>query len=50
MGNADFRALQTGPVIEVPISKVFLLAKGGYQYSTSFHSGGYGGIEVYFPF
>ena len=50
MGNADFRAVQTGPVVEVPISKVFLLAKGGYQYSTSFHSGGYGGVEVYFPF
>jgi len=50
MGNGEFRALQTGPILEVPISKVFFLVKGGYQNSTSFHSGGYGGVEVYFPF
>lgn len=50
MGNGDFRAVQTGPIVEVPIGKVSLLAKGGYQNSNSFHSGGYGGFEVYFPF
>jgi hypothetical protein len=50
MGNADFRAVQTGPVLEVPIGKVFLLAKGGYEHSNSFHSGGYGGVEMYVPF
>ncbi len=50
MGNGDFRAVQTGPLVEVSIGKVLLLAKGGYQNSTSFHSGGYGGVEVYFPF
>jgi hypothetical protein len=50
MGNADFRAVQSGPVIEVPIGKVFLLAKGGYENSNSFHSGGYGGAEFYVPF
>lgn len=50
MGNGEFRAVQTGPIAEVAIGKVFLLAKGGYQNSNSFHSGGYGGIEVYFPF
>jgi hypothetical protein len=50
MGNADFRAVQTGPLVEVPIGKVFLLVKGGYQHSNSFHSGAYGGFEVYFPF
>lgn len=50
MGNADFRAFQTGPLVEVPVGKVFLLAKGGYQYSTPFHSGAYGGFEIYFPF
>ncbi len=50
MGNADFHAMQTGPLVEVPIGKVFLLAKSGYQYSTSFHSGAYGGVEIYFPF
>ncbi len=50
MGNADFRAFQTGPVYEVNIGKVFLLGKVGYQYSTSFHSGLYGGLEIYFPF
>jgi hypothetical protein len=50
MGNADFRAVQTGPVIEVPIGKVFLLAKGGYENSNSFNSSAYGGAELYVPF
>lgn len=50
MGNADFRAVMTGPVAEVQVDKVFVLAKGGYQNSTSFHSGAYGGFEIYFPF
>ncbi len=50
MGNADFKAVQTGPLVEVPIGNVFLLAKGGYQNSSSFHSGAYGGFEIYFPF
>jgi len=50
MGNGDYRAIQTGPVVEIPIGKISLLAKGGFQNNTSFHSGGYGGFEVYFPF
>ncbi|MGQ0667421.1 MAG: hypothetical protein ACT4O4_10325, partial [Nitrospiraceae bacterium] len=29
MGNGDFRVVQTGPLVEVPIGKVHLLAKGG---------------------
>jgi hypothetical protein len=50
MGNGDFRAVQTGPIVEVSIGKLFFLVKGGYQNSNSFHSGGYGGVEIYFPF
>jgi len=50
MGNGDYRAIQTGPILEIPIGKVFFLVRGGYQNSTSFHSGGYGGAEIYFPF
>ncbi|NGZ95039.1 MAG: hypothetical protein CV089_02700 [Nitrospira sp. WS110] len=50
MGNGEFRAIQTGPILEVPIGKVFFLVRGGYQNSNSFHSGGYGGAEVYLPF
>jgi hypothetical protein len=50
MGNGGFRAIQTGAILEVPIGKVFFLVRGGYQNSNSFHSGGYGGAEVYFPF
>lgn len=50
MGNGEYRAVQTGPILEMPIGTVFFLIKGGYQHSTSFHSGGYGGAEVYFPF
>ena len=50
MGNADFRAVMTGPVVEVQTGKVSLLARGGYQNNNTFHSGSYGGFEVYFPF
>lgn len=50
MGNSDFRAVMAGPVAEVQVDKVFVLARGGYQNSTSFHSGAYGGFEIYFPF
>lgn len=50
MGNADFRAVMTGPVVEVQVGKVFVLARGGYQNSTSFNSGTYGGVDIYFPF
>jgi hypothetical protein len=50
MQNADFRAVRTGPVVEIPIGKIFLLLRGGYQNSSSFHSGGYGGFELYFGF
>ena len=50
MGNADFRAVMTGPVVEVQAGKVSLLARGGYQNSNSFNSGTYGGVEIYFPF
>jgi hypothetical protein len=50
MGNGEFRAVQTGPLIELPIGKFHVLAKSGYQHSTSFHSGVYGGLEIYVPF
>ncbi len=50
MGNADFRAVQTGPLVQFPLGQVFLLVRGGYQNSNSFHSGVYGGVELYFGF
>jgi hypothetical protein len=50
MGNAGFRGIMTGPIAEVQVSKVFLLVRGGYQHNTTFHSGAYGGFEIYFPF
>ena len=50
MGNADFRAVLTGPVAEIKVGKVFLLARGGYQNNNTFYSGSYGGFEIYFPF
>ena len=50
MGNGEYRAIQTGPILEILIGKVFFLVRGGYQNSTSFHNGGYGGAEIYFPF
>jgi hypothetical protein len=50
MGNADFRAVMTGPVGEIQFGNLFVLARGGYQNNTTFHSGAYGGFEIYFPF
>jgi hypothetical protein len=50
MGNGDFRAVQTGPVAEIKIKRIYLLVKGGYQNSTSFNNGTYGGFEIYFRF
>lgn len=50
MGNKDFYALQTGPILQVPINWFYLTFKGGYQYSQTFQNGGYGGFEVYVPF
>lgn len=50
MGNDDFRAVQIGPLIEVPVGRVFLLTRGGYQNDSSSGSGGYGGLEIYMPF
>lgn len=50
MGNDDYRAVQLGPVLQLPIAQLFLSAKGGYQYDSSVGSGAYGGIEFYAPF
>jgi len=50
MGNNDFYAVQTGPLIQVPIARFSITVKGGYQYTRVFQSGGYGGVELYFPF
>jgi hypothetical protein len=50
MGNADFRAVMTGPVGEVQFGNIFVLVRSGYQNNTTFHSGTYGGFEIYFPF
>lgn len=50
MGNVDFYAVQTGPLVQVPIERFYLTLKGGYQYTQTFHNGVYGGVELYFPF
>jgi hypothetical protein len=50
MGNKDFYAVLTGPIVQVPIKRFVLTVKGGYQYSQTFQSGGYGGVELYVPF
>jgi Cellulose biosynthesis protein BcsS len=50
MGNVDFYAVQTGPLVQVPVKRFYLTFRGGYQYSQTFHSGAYGGVELYFPF
>ncbi len=50
MGNDDFSAVESGPLIEVPIGRFFLLARGGYKHDSDSGSGGYGGLEIYMPF
>lgn len=50
MGNDDFSAVQAGPLVEVPVGRFFLLARGGYQHDSNFGSGGYGGLEIYTSF
>lgn len=50
MGNKDFYAVQTGPLVQVPIQQFYFTVKSGYQYTQTFHNGFYGGIELYFPF
>lgn len=50
MGNNDFYAVQTGPLVQVPIDRFYFTVKGGYQYTQVFHNGAYGGVELYFPF
>ena len=50
MGNKDFYTIQTGPLIQIPINQFIFTIKGGYQYSQTFQSGTYGGIELYVPF
>jgi hypothetical protein len=50
MGNKDFYAVQTGPLVQVPIDRFYFTVKSGYQYSQTFHNGVYGGVELYFPF
>jgi hypothetical protein len=50
MGNKDFYAVQTGPLVQVPVDRFYLTLKGGYQYTQTFHNGVYGGVELYVPF
>ena len=50
MGNKDFFSFQSGPLVQIPIAGVYATIKGGYQYSTAFHNGAYGGFEIYFAF
>lgn len=50
MGNKDFYAVQTGPLLQIPIHTFYLTLKTGYQYNQTFHGGVFGGIEVYTTF
>lgn len=50
MGNDQFYAVQVGPVAQVPIERFYFTLKGGYQYTETFRTGAYGGVELYFPF
>lgn len=47
VGNANFQTLNAGLLVGSEFGKLQILLKGGYQNNTTFHSGGYGGIELY---
>jgi len=46
MGNAGYYAVQTGPVVGVPVGPVNVNLKGGYQRDSTFRDGAYSGIEL----
>ncbi len=48
-GNEDYRAFQSGPLIEVPVARLYLTLRGGLKNSSQ-GSGFYGGIELYSGF
>jgi hypothetical protein len=50
MGNSQVQEGLVGGLLEIQWGKLVVLVKGGYQNNTTFHSGGYGGIELYVPF
>ena len=50
MGNDDFSSFQIGPLVEVPFGRFFVLARGGYQYDSTFIFNGNGATEIYTPF
>ena len=50
VGNSEFHQVYAGALLQTEIKKVELLLKGGYQNNSTFHGGGYGGVEVYVRF
>ena len=49
-GNSDFKESSVGGLLGTEIGKIEILLKGGYQNNSTFHGGGYGGIELYVRF
>ena len=49
-GNSDFKEINAGGLVSTEVRKIEILLKGGYQNNSTFHSGGYGGIELYVRF
>lgn len=50
VGNSEFHQVYAGALLQTEIKKVELLLKGGYQNNSTFHGGGYGGVELYVRF
>jgi hypothetical protein len=50
LGNSEFKQILVGGLLESDLGTVVLLIKGGYQNNSTFHGGGYGGIEVSLSF
>jgi len=48
-GNEDYRAFQSGPLVEIPVAGLFLTLRGGLKNSSQ-GGGFYGGIELYSGF
>jgi hypothetical protein len=49
-GNSEFYEVFAGGLLQTEFRAVEILLKGGYENNSTFHGGGYRGIELYVRF
>lgn len=50
MGNSDYHAWGVGPILEVGLEAISVVARWGFKHSSTFNGGVYAGVELYAPF